>query len=413
MSHCLGIERDRLIADKCHWTAREIAGQPLLWSEADAQVGRLRERIDEWAGPQLADPGLRIILCGAGSSDFIGRTLAPWLRMKLRRRVEAIATTDLVANPRMHLAEEAPTLMVSFSRSGDSPESVGAIRVTNRMRFKCRHLVLTCNPNGRLARYAADDPDTLRVLLPARSEDRGFAMTGSYTSMLVSCAGVFAPEPRQLSGAIRSSQAVVDNLAAYARKLAGARFERVAVLGAGCLSATSREAALKVLELTNGGVVTISDTPLGIRHGPKCAIDADTCVVLLVSGDAYTARYDLDLLREIESDRRAARIVVLHAGAGGNGSGGNDSRPAHPFTPDALARLGASDRTDIVSVGPDGQANCAGPMDDFWRSLPYLVFCQLFAFFMAREVGVPADNPCPSGEVNRVVQGVSIHPYRG
>lgn len=44
-------------------------------------------------------------------------------------------------------------------------------------------------------------------------------------------------------------------------------------------------------------------------------------------------------------------------------------------------------------------------------SLTYMVFYQMFAFFYARSLGVSADNPCPSGEVNRVVEGVTIYPY--
>ena len=172
--------------------------------------------------------------------------------MKLQRRVDAVATTDLVGLPNAYLAEDVPTLMVSFSRSGDSPESLASIDLANQLISEPRHLVLTCNANGQLARMAATDSDILCLSLPEQSCDRGFAMTGSYTSMLVSCAGVFSPDPERLERAIRSCRAVLESLAARARVLAKRRFERLVVLGAGCLRATAREAALKVLELTNG-----------------------------------------------------------------------------------------------------------------------------------------------------------------
>ena len=410
MTGYLNMDRDRLVAEKSHWTAREISSQPDAWTETAAEVEHKRERIDEWLAPQLAEPRLRIVLCGSGSSSFVGQILAPWLSARLRTRVEAIGTTDLVANPAMYLAEDVPTLMVSFSRSGDSPESVAGIDLAHRIRGDCRHLVLTCNRDGQLARHASGNPEMFCFRLPDRTCDRGFAMTASLTSMLVSCAAIFAPNPEQLKRAIQSGRFVIANLAGRAQALAGMPLRRFVVLGAGCLRATAREACLKVLELTNGGVVPLSDTPLGFRHGPKCVIDGATCVVLLVSADAYTARYDLDLLRELDSDALAGRIVALHGGTAPTERAVNGRRPAHPFRPDELARIGADGRTETVSVAA-GHAGGAAPVDDFWLSLPYLVFCQMFAFFKARELGVSADDPCPTGEVNRVVQGVNIHPY--
>ena len=407
----LGIDTDRLIEAQSFATAREIAEQPLVWGQASAQLKRHRKKLDNWLSPQLNRPRLRIVLCGAGSSAFVGQTLAPWLRMKLRRRVEAIATTDLVSNPGMYLAEEVPALMVSFSRSGDSPESVASVDLANRMGGECRHLVLTCNREGALARHAAGRPDTYCLTLPEKACDRGFAMTASFTSMLVSCAGVFAPAPEELARAIRWSSFVIARRAAVAEALAVSRFKRLVVLGAGCLRATAREASLKVLELTNGGVVAISDTPLGFRHGPKCVIDGATRIVLLVSGDAHAARYDLDLLEEIVSDARAGGIVVVHGLTGRPGPGAGEAGPAHPFTPDTLTRFKADSRTDIVSVAGKRTGRGKEPGDDFWLSLPYLVFCQMLAFFAARELRVTVDDPCPTGEVNRVVQGVTIHPW--
>ena len=411
MSSCLGIERDRLLAEKAYRTAREIAGQPLAWEEADAMVTRHRKKIAEWLGPHVANPSLRIVLCGAGSSAFVGQTLAPWLSVRLQTRVEAIATTDLVGNPAMYLAEGVPTLIVSFSRSGGSPESVASIELANQIHGGCRHLVLTCTRNGHLARYATGNPEMFCLQLPERACDQGFAMTASFTSMLVTCAAVFAPDAVQLANAVRSSRFVIAKLAGRAQELARMPMERLVVLGAGCLQATAREASLKVLELSNGGVVSLSDTPLGFRHGPKCVIDDATCVVLLVSADPYAARYDLDLLREIDSDARAGRVIVLHAGLGPSARAEDSSVPVHPFMPCTLARFGANGRTETVSVAAEPETGRPSPSDDLWLSLPYLLFSQMFAFFKARELGVSPDDPCPSGEVNRVVKGVNIHPY--
>ena len=417
MNEYLTIDADLLEAANSYWTAREICQQPQCWAEADTAVERQRERIEHWLRPKLANSQLRILLSGAGSSSFVGETLAPWLRRKLGRRVEAVSTTDLVGHPALHLAEDIPTLMVSFGRSGDSPESVASIDLANRMLGDCRHLALTCNPDGRLARKLSGQCGSLCLPMPDATNDRSFAMTSSYTSMLVSCAGIFAPEPEPLNWAIESTHFTVANLVRRAQALARMKFERLVVLGAGCLLATAREACLKCLELTNGRVAAVADTPLGFRHGPKSVVDGNTCILLLRSADPHATRYDLDLLLELCADRRAAKIVVLSPEEFGDnpcdmGKFRFASQPADPLTVERLAALRSGDQAEIVVPHPNGLGSGVNGVDDFWISLPYVVFCQIFAFCKAHALGVPADDPCPSGQVNRVVQGVTIHPYR-
>ena len=48
--------------------------------------------------------------------------------------------------------------------------------------------------------------------------------------------------------------------------------------------------------------------------------------------------------------------------------------------------------------------------DDALVALAYLVFAQYLALFTSLEYAKTPDNPFPSGEVSRVVQGVTIYP---
>ena len=144
-------------------------------------------------------------------------------------------------------------------------------------------------------------------------------------------------------------------------------------------------------------MVSVSDTPLGFRHGPKCVVDDTTCVLLLGSGGPYTARYDLDLLREITLDRRAGATIVLQANGVRKVRADKAERLAHPFTLEALADIGSTERTEMVWVGAGDEKDGRAETEDFWLSLPYLVFCQMLAFFKSRELSVETDNPCPSG----------------
>jgi tagatose-6-phosphate ketose/aldose isomerase len=172
---------------------------------------------------------------------------------------------------------------------------------------------------------------------------------------------------------------VFDDALPLARALAAARYERVIFLGANALKGLAREAALKLLELTDGRVAALADTPLGFRHGPKTIVNARTLVVLFVSGDAYARRYDLDLLGELRRDGVAARVVALAA------------------DPAALAA------GDFLVPG---SANAT----DLGLCFAYVAFAQCLALLQSLSLGITPDNPNPSGTVNRVVRGVSIYP---
>lgn len=370
----LECEIDTLKVSSSYWTAREIAQQPDVWLEAEELINSQQGEIDQWLSPRLSKPGLRVILSGAGTSSFAGEILAPWLAQQMNRRVDAISTTDIVGDPAKYLAEDVPTLMVSFARSGDSPESVASINLASQELTDCSHLFLTCNPDGHLAKQAEHDPNSLCLLMPDRSNDRGFAMTSSFTSMLISCAAIFLPEQTQVSQAAGASQAVIDNHLATARRLAELKYRRLVILGTGNLLGTAREITLKVLELTAGQIAPFFDTPLGFRHGPKSTLDDDTLVIHLASLNPHSRLYDRDLLAELHRDFSSDRIVEL--------------------SPQYLG------------------IESAGDLDEFWILFPYLVFCQMFAFFSALAFEITADNPCPTGEVNRVVQGVTIHEYQ-
>ena len=358
-------------------TAEEIAQQPAVWREVLAQVRLNRASIDSWLDDRLSLPRVQVLFCGAGTSAFIGDTLAPWLRKDFESTnpisFESVSTTSLVASPQQYLGDDRPTLMVSFARSGDSPESVAAVELADSMLSDCSHLIITCNPNGKLADYAERSTKSLILHLPERTNDRGFAMTSSYTSMLVACASVFGREAAAMEAVCSMADNVISERVPDIARVAQGEFDRLVVLGAGALEGTAQEFALKCIELAAGKLVGISNTPLGLRHGPKIVITSETVVVLLVSNDPYTQQYDRDLLDELRSEGKAGSIIELSS----------------------------------KSLFPDYYET----IEDAWMSLVYIVYGQIFAFLKAYSLGVTVDSPCPSGEVNRVVQGVTIHPF--
>jgi tagatose-6-phosphate ketose/aldose isomerase len=363
------------------WTAREIAQQPAVWQEVGELVMRERARLDSFLAPLLGDANIRIVLTGAGTSSFIGGCLAPAIARHLGRRAESIATTDIVSGPQLYLQRDVPTLLVSFARSGGSPESVAAVDVAERALDRVFHLVITCNAAGALAQRMAGARNACVLVLPDATNDRAFAMTSSFTSMVLVAALAFGVIPASRVGALaRAAEAALPRAQALATTLAAQSFERVVYLGSNALQSLAAEAALKMLELTDGRTVAMSQSVLGFRHGPKTIVNARTLVVVFVSNDAYTRAYDRDLLDELAREARAGAIVAIGADAA------------------------AANHQSVELAG-------TRDFSDLELALIDVIPAQAYGLAQSLRFGLTPDNPNVSGVVSRVVQGVTIHPW--
>jgi tagatose-6-phosphate ketose/aldose isomerase len=363
------------------WTAREIAQQPQMWLQIERLLDGQRGPLHEFLAQTVDDPSGRMILAGAGTSAFIGQCLAPALSERLRCRVDAIPTTDIVSGPQLWLRADTPTLLVSFARSGNSPESCATVDLAETALGKnVRHLIITCNAEGQLAVRARKMRNAYVVLLPEATNDRGFAMTSSFSCMLLAAALAFdAMRPAKVAPLARSADRLLEHIHTSVQQLVAARFERVVYLGSNELRGLAQEAALKLLELTDGRIATLGESTLGFRHGPKSIVDRKTLVIVMLSNAAYTRAYDLDLLRELRRDARAGRILALSACAEDHLQG-----------------------EDIQFAGMD-DAN------DLELCLLHVMVAQCYALAQSLALGVRPDVPNNAGVVNRVVQGVTIH----
>ncbi|MGH8079749.1 MAG: SIS domain-containing protein, partial [Lysobacter sp.] len=249
-------------------TAAEIAQQPDLWAALAQDLARARERVQAFLGDCLNDPRQRVLFTGAGSSGFIADLVADHINAQWPAEVRAVHTTSLLTHPSLYLQRDRPTLLVSFARSGSSPESMATVERVRADVEHARFLDITCNPEGELARRGAGREDTCTLLMPAASCDRAFAMTSSLSCMLLAALSVFdsAPWPQRTERLSQLSALVREGLAQWdapTATLAQRPFNRVIYLGSGPLEALAREAALKLLELTAGRVLALANTPLG------------------------------------------------------------------------------------------------------------------------------------------------------
>ncbi|MEL7691141.1 SIS domain-containing protein [Citromicrobium bathyomarinum] len=370
----LGYNEQQLEAKGALWTAREIGQQPEVLLATDRIVAQMKDRIAAFANPYLSNPLARVILTGAGTSAFIGECLAPFLDAQVAARVEALATTDIVSSPFVYLRKDVPTLLVSFGRSGNSPESKGAIEIADELVADVSHLVITCNADGAIAAQGKDN--RLTVLLPEAAHDQSFAMTSSFTSMMYAAWAALSPERADPARIAEGCTSLLQTIVPMMQRLAEARFDRVVYLGSGPFKGLAREAALKLMELTDGKILTSYDSPLGFRHGPKAMVNDRTMVMLFMSNDPLTRAYDMDLRAELIADGTAAQIVTLSA---------------LDDIDDAILVPGMADAKDAELL------------------YPYIVPAQVYGILASLDAGLTPDNPNVSGTVNRVVQGVRLH----
>lgn len=383
------LSKEELEALGASITAPEIYQQPELWRQAFELYKEKLDTIKAFlAAIQAKHNQVHVIFTGAGTSEFVGQSISNYLNQvnDLKKiRFSSIGSIELVARPHDYLQADIPTVLVSFARSGNSPESLAAVEHAKKLVDELYQVTITCAAEGKLALAAQGDDRNLLLLQPVASNDKGFAMTGSYSCMTLTALLVFSPASEEdkagyVDKIIGLGQDVLEREEAI-QELVNLDFQRVIYLGAGGFYGLAREAQLKILELTAGKIATMYETPVGFRHGPKSFIDEKTIVIEFTSNDAYTKQYDIDLLNEVQTDGIARRILALSSKA-------IDNTDAPTFV--------------LADGGQD--------LPDVFLTFPYILFGQTFAILTALKCKNLPDTPSPTGTVNRVVQGVIIHP---
>jgi tagatose-6-phosphate ketose/aldose isomerase len=373
------------------YTPAEIAQQPETWQSTFELFKEKRAEIKDFlASAGLAvDPRVRptIFLVGAGSSDYIGHSLAYLFRKMWQCEVFAVPSTDLLTHMNELCLRDRKYLWISFSRSGESPEGVAVLENAAKSRPDIHHLVISCNANGRMVRANAGNPQVLSISLDDAVNDRALAMTSSFSNMAIfgQCLahthdlGRYEQVLLQLISAGRSFLPLAADCAAA---LAKGPYTKACFVGSGPLRAVARESALKLLELTAGKVVTMSESALGLRHGPMAALDPETLFVCFLSSNKSVQQYERNLLDEIKSKRLVATRVVV----GGSSVLAASSVAEHSLAP-----------TVPIAVADD------------YRSAVDVIFGQLLGLFFSLRWKLRPDCPSPNGAISRVVQNFSIH----
>lgn len=369
-------------------TPQEIDQQPATWRATLSRLSSIRIqicRILEGAGiTQSSSERPHILLVGAGTSDYIGRAISRILHQEWRCDVTVVASTELLTNVNDFILPDRKYLLISFSRSGDSSEGIAVMELTIAQYPKqIRHLLVTCNASGAMAQFEGVES----VVLDDVVNDRGLAMTSSFTNMVIAgqyLANVFTPQRYEhlVAEMINIGSRLIPKAADLSSKLAQMRFSRMCFLGGGSLQAVAEEASLKVLELNGGKIATLAQSPLGLRHGPLSFINNETLVVAHLSAAEERLCYELDLLEEVRQKELGAEIVIV--------------------SPRITRRMmDISNNLLSLDVGDSFPDAYRVPLD--------IIFGQLLGLFTCLANDGTPDTPS-AGAINRVVSHVKIYP---
>lgn len=382
----LNIQQGELIEKRAFNTAWEIENQPKVWEKTYKSFLEEKERIFQFIQKVWQNDFPYIVLTGAGTSAFIGEALAGSFQKKWPGVSRAVSTTDIITHPEYYFVKHRPTLLISFARSGDSPESLFTIMLAREYCNELYELNITCNKTGELAKRK-DVKDSYVFLLPEETNDQSLAMTSSFSSMLL--AGLLIlniSEIEKLNSIIfrvcELGNYIMKEYLTSLKKVAEMDFERMVFLGSGPLFGIAHESHLKVQELSNGKIICKFDSFLGFRHGPKAVVNYSTIVVYLLSNNPYAKLYELDLVRSVNATAAGEKSIAV-----GNGYDENEFQ------------------FDLGIRFPEGTDD----IPEEFLSVFYILPAQIIGFYKSLSLGLSPDSPSKNGAISRVVQGVKIY----
>jgi tagatose-6-phosphate ketose/aldose isomerase len=303
-------KRTKNVLDYFH-TLHEICQQPWTWLQTSERMIASRESLI-----QIIKDMRSVTLTGSGSSQYaaecvhfaLQNTWECGLRRWWRRFINLW---------RKSLASGAARSCSFLSPGRRQPGEPGAIEFLLNAEPKLRHIVVTCNEQGSLAKEWRDNAKVHVITIPKETNDQSLVMTSSFTNLLLATRFMgMLGKPDEYLRLCKALSAIAKELIAtnfdVLAETAKSNFERVVFLGSGARFGASREAALKMLEMTAGRVTTLCETYLGFRHGPMSYVQEKTLIVCFLSSDSVLRAYELDLLQEL--DRKNLGLSKLIVG---------------------------------------------------------------------------------------------------
>lgn len=368
-------------------TYKEIFQQPKVWEKEYNILLNNKGIINDFVSKHFETKDTEIIFSGAGTSAYIGNILSVIYGKKGYKNCKSISTTDIITHPEALLPTDKKVILISFARSGNSPESIATVKLANKLCKEVVHIIITCNKDGVLA--SSISSNDLLLLLPPETNDKSLAMTSSFSTMLL--AGLLLidikdieKKRKEIEDLCGNAQSILDLYAHQLEKLSKESFSRAIFLGSGELKGIAEECHLKLQEMTDGKVICKYDSFVGFRHGPKAAINEETLLVYFFSDDEYVFAYERDLVKQINTNNKVVGQIAI------------SGKPVN-----------------VPSVKFDLEVNATKEAqgDNEYNFISEVLAGQLLAFFKSVDMGFNPDSPSVSGNIARVVEGVEIYKF--
>lgn len=373
------------------YTPSEINQQPEIWEKTVEILSKKRIAVKEFINTTgiLTNSRSNIIITGAGTSEFVGNSAAGTLQKELNIPVDSVSSTDFIIYPERFLLKGWTTILVSVARSGDSPESIATYKKAKIIKPDIYQLVITCNSKGTLAEEARKDNRSFLIVLPDETNDRGLAMTSSFSSMVLSLLSLIYLDSwdefhKFISLVSDGSRNILRNNSGTIRSFVAEGQDRILYLGSGELKGAAQESRLKVLEMTDGKIVSDFNSYVGLRHGPQVFADENTLVIAFISGDMKIQQYELDLLKEMQEKNQGKDYLFVCQ---------KENK--------SIKNL----RGSIIEILP----NLNMLIPNSFRVLTDIIVGQLVGLFKSLQFGLKPDTPSETGTINRIVEGITVY----
>jgi len=363
---------------------KEIVQQPELWKKVYNNFLQVKDDVSDFIGRALIGDG-EVVFTGAGSSFFVGEMVAGFFQAETGISSKAVSSTEILTHATHYISKSRPVLLVSFARSGNSPESVAAAKAAQKVNRNLSHLIITCNKDGALAQ-TNELTNRFVILLPEEANDKALAMTSSVSSMalviiLLARLSDIKNQQHQIELSASFAEHLIKTYKDTLATIADQDFERAVFLGSGPFFGLAHEAHLKIQEMTDGQLICKYDSFLGFRHGPKAVVNDKTLMVYFHSSSDYVRKYENDLVKSIRAEQKPAYTLGICDSCNNNDN---------------------YDSVILLSDEPTG-------IDDAYLMLIFLIPVQLFSVYKSLYYELNPDVPSKSGAIHRVVQGVTIY----
>lgn len=329
-----------------------------IQSQADSWEGVIR-RIDS-KSPQLrklcaeAD---EVLFTGCGSAFNISHAVSPLFQRLTGKSCRAVHASDVMLNRDEFFNAGKKTLVIAYSRSGDTTESVETLH--RAAEAGARTIAIVCFGKSRMA------SDAHEALVLEEAVEKSVTTTRSLTSMVLAgnYLAAVCGEHESASGEFKKLPAIVRQKMGSFHETgkmiaADPQIRKYAFLGHGSYYGLAREAQLKIKEM----VLLPSDSyvSLDFQHGPMSNVDQNMLVTIMASDSGRL--YDISLAKNMKALGGKILVICDH-----------DRGEFGPYA-DYLVEL----NTDL---------------GDGIRNILYMPVLQFMAYYKSLAEGQDPDNP--------------------